>query len=350
MDFQKKTCSVLRKILFRSFLITLFSLTSILGQSGCSLINRQIPSHAWSEAFVYNTVHYTVNTNTSPETARDIGELMENAVKEYRELTGYRDEYLPVFMINVYATRKEYEAVARKQGLPADITTGLYSPVPPAAIHLPYIRERGRHPAGTLLHEGVHQFLDRVMSFSVEPDVRNNLSPSKQRLLGVPLWLNEGLATYMESSFVNEDRLEVGRINSDRLIYLQKLIRTGKVPPVREVLSRRYGEPFSSGDYAAAWGIVYALQHFPQVAGTDGKKQLRQYLEACRKAFYEKPSVEFQRDFLPDNKPLDDFEKQWYLYISRQSPVFFERIIVGQGSTIEAWEQDWINYIRRLTP
>ena len=197
---------------------------------------KRWPKRAWSEAFVYQTPYYTVRTNTSPDVAMYIGKLMERAFAGYREVLGYRDVSLPRLTINTYATRKEYDTVARRLGLSTGITAGLYTPVPPAAIHLPYTKDLRGHPSRTLLHEGTHQFVDQAVRFLVPPVARSTLSPAKHTLVSVPLWLNEGLATYMESAAVTEDGFEIGRINRTRLVHLQKLIRTRKCPPLRKVL------------------------------------------------------------------------------------------------------------------
>ena len=138
MKFQDKY-TLLGKQLFRPYLMALIGAALILGLNSCSAITKEMYTRTWSDASVYKTVHYTLNTNTRPATARHIGELMEIAVKEYRELTGYRDDYLPIFNIYAYSVKNEYEAVAGENGFPPGLTTGFYTPEPPAAIHLPYI-------------------------------------------------------------------------------------------------------------------------------------------------------------------------------------------------------------------
>ena len=300
------------------------------------------PTPSWSEAFVYKSAHYTVRTNTSPDTANHIGRFMEKALSGYRSVVGDPVESLPRFFINVFASCEEYEKVVRHLGMPPGITTGLYSPVPPGAIYLSYAKCLKDPPAVTLLHEGLHQFLHKTASFRVPEEALNTLPPEKHVLMSVPLWLSEGLADYMEGSVMSEDRINIGSINRPRLVYLQKLIRSGKCPPLAEVLSRRYGEPFLAGDYAVAWGIVYTLRHAPRAnVQAERRKQLESYISACRQAFYKNPDAEFARDFLRNGKPLEDFNHQWAAYIARNSLKAFEQIIVSQGSTLDAWEQDW---------
>jgi hypothetical protein len=317
----------------------------ITGETGPGAVQRW-PARPWSEAFVYHTSLYTVHTNTSPDVAMYIGELMEEAAAGYCQVLGCEDTSVARLNVHAYATRKEYETVVRRLGLPSDITTGLYSPVPPAAIHLPYIRDLKVHPSVTLLHEGVHQFVDRTLSFQVPAPARNILPENKHTLVGVPLWLNEGLATYMEGAVVREGRLEIGRINQKRLVHLQKLIRKGKCPPLWKVLARPYGEAFMAEDYAVAWGIVYALRH--SQGQPDSRKRLTRYVEACRQAFYTDPATEFLRDFLLNGRPVEDFEHLWAEHIARRSHDVFEEVIVEEGSTLDAWERDWTARILEL--
>lgn len=321
--------------------------------TGCSIRNGGFsePGRPWSEAFVCHTSHYIVRTNTDPETAGHIGEFMERALTEYRAVMAYGDDPLPLFTINAYATRGEYEKVVRRQGLSAEITAGLYTPAPPATIHLPYLRILKVHPSATLLHEGVHQFIDQAISFRVPSGVQNILPPAKHRLMSAPVWLNEGFATYMEGMVTTEGRIEMGRINRNRLVHLQKLIRAGKCPPLKEVLERRYGETFTAKDYAVAWGIVYSLRHAPHANDqADRRTRLARYLGACRGAFYTDPDTEFPRDFLPGGEVVEDFNRRFATRIARLSLWTFEKIIVEKDSTLDIWEEDWAARILQLDP
>ena len=77
--------------------------------------------------------------------------------------------------------------------------------------------------------------------------------------------------------------------------------------------------------------------------------RLKQYLVECRRAFYADPSTEFLHDFLPNGRPVKDFDRTWAEYIARRSLKAFERIIVGQGATLDSWERDWSARILRLS-
>ncbi len=332
-------------------ILSCLALIAVMTGCGMRTAGFSEPSTPWSEAFVCHTDHYTVHTDTSLETAARIGAFMEKALTEYRALTGFEDAPSSRFVVNAYAARDRYEDIVRSLGLSENSTAGLYTPVPPAAIHLPCLRVSGVYPSATLLHEGTHQFIDQVISFR-PPPCNYNIDPTQQnRLMSVPVWLNEGLATYMEGAVTAEDSIETGRINRNRLVHLKKLIRSGTCPSLKEVLERRYGEPFTAEDYAVAWGIVYSLRHAPGVEDQENRRtHLARYLASCRRAFYADPDAEFTRDFLSGGKPQEDLRKRFAVHIARRSREVFEEIVVGKDSTLYAWEEDWKARILKIEP
>ena len=332
-------------------ILSCLALIAVMTGCGMRTADFSEPPVPWSEAFVCNTEHYTVRTDISPETTAHIGALMEKTLTEYRALTGCEDDPSSRFFVNAYATREKYEDIVRRLGLSENSTAGLYTPIPPAAIHLPCLRVSGVYPSATLLHEGTHQFIDQVISFR-PPPCNYNIDPERQnRLMSVPVWLNEGLATYMEGAVTAEDSIEIGRINRNRLVHLKKLIRSGTCPSLKEVLERRYGEPFTAEDYAVAWGIVYSLRHAPGVEDQENRRtRLARYLASCRKAFYTDPDTEFTRDFISEEKPQEDLRKRFAVYIAKRSREVFEEIVVGKGSTLDAWEENWKARILKIEP
>lgn len=318
-----------------SVIILIFSL--IASQNGCATTKEGSlnPGSEYApkasqellggEKTVFHTEHYTVYTDTDIETAKDVGLFMEKAFKAYQLAIG-TEEDLPQFIVNVYATKREYEDEVRKQGLPADITTGMYSPVAPAAVHLSYNGKNSYAMYRNLIHEGTHQYIDQVMSFK----------QSGKKLLAVPLWLNEGFASYFEGAVTEENNIEPGRVNQERYKVLKRLIRHNRTPSVKEVLSKAYGEPFSLAEYAVSWGIVYVIEK-------DQKKimALKEYLVYCKKGFFEDPSLDaFNRLFGPfENDPLE-LNKEWAGYVAKNSLDYFDKIIAKAG-TLEEWESIW---------
>ena len=322
--------------------------------SGCTTLNRydsfsgpgrieDWPRRDWEQKYVYKSPSYIVYTNTSPEAAEYLVELMEQALKSYQEVTGFKAK-LPTFTVNAYSTKKEYEQIAKSEGFTANLTSGMYSPVPPAAIHLPYAWGYYKHPSVTLLHEGMHQFLDQTMRFEVPTAYWGIMPHHKRKLVSIRLWLNEGLSTYTEGFLVGEDKVELDRINQERLDHLKDLIKEGKCPSLEDVLSRRYGQSFSSADYALSWGIVYYLRTIEP----DGKAKLKRYLQAVKRGFFDNPKKQFPAKFIVDGRSVKDFTQKWFSYIAQESLLFFKKIVVGDKKTLKDWERDWRRQMNNL--
>lgn len=78
----------------------------------------------------------------------------------------------------------------------------------------------------------------------------------------LPLWLSEGLATYMEVGNTLEDGT-VYKINKPRLKEFNGLLKHGRVPSLVDILTQN---PYSSNPslyYATYWALVFSLMHHP---------------------------------------------------------------------------------------
>ncbi len=305
---------------------------------------------AWKNAYTHNTMNYSIRTNTSIQTAKYIGKLMELTAKRYREIFGYRFGPIPRLSINAYASAAEYGAIAQKYGLPPG-TGGFYSAQGAGAIHLPYVESFGRHPSVTLFHEGAHQFVHEVIDFKLPLALRSKLPKQLHKLPTVPIWLNEGLATYMETARYDGQTLEIGRVNPGRLAQLQRMLRSRTNPSVREVVERRRGQPFAAAHYAVAWGIVYALRHHHRVPERDrNRRKLIKFIEACKRGFYHAPNMEFAKEFMAGGALPRDFVVRWNVRVGERSRVEFEKQIAGGPKKMESWEKEWTARILKLRP
>lgn len=315
---------------------------------------RSFPDRPWDTAHVFHSRNYSVRANTDMQAAQYVLQLMEIAAYQYREVFGCRYESIPRLTVHVYATRPQFVHEVQTllgQNLPMG-AGGLFLPDGPGAIHLPYVRAPdGAHPSRILFHEGTHQFVHTIVNMRVPSVLRGRIPEEVDRLVSVPIWLNEGLATYMETARYDGDGLEIGRVNANRLSQLQGMLRRNAHPSVREVVARRYGQPFYAEHYAVAWGLVYMLRHdWREDAQASGRRRLVEYITACRNGFYHAPSRDFAEEFLATGRLPDDFVVQWHARLGEKSLAAFERLIVPSHQTFADWEAEWTARILRLDP
>ena len=307
------------------------------------------PVRPWSDSFVYHSPHYSIRTNLSPKVAAQAGDFLEEVLPATCQVLGCPPSF-PRLFVYMYASVHQYEKVVGPFGLTRG-TTGFYSPLPPKAIHLSWRFTRGVAPQVTLLHEGVHQLIDQTFAFSVPTAARKLLPAAEHSLIAAPLWLNEGLAGYMEGALSSNGSIVVGTVNSQRLSHLKQLIRSGKIPPLRKVLSRSYGESFNAADYAVAWGIVYTLRHAATPMEEQRRRQrLEDYLAAAQGAFFKEPEKEFITELLADGLAGRTLTSRWHRRLAGQSLKAFKEIILGEETTLDEWQHSWRHEILQLQP
>jgi len=94
-----------------------------------------------------------------------------------------------------------------------------------------------------------------------------------------PIWLDEGIATYLEVTRNERGRLEIGRVREDLLATLRKAKEDGTLAPLRELCNAErpaFTGRYARVRYAQSWALVHWL-----VAGqkTGGKKRWQAYLD-----------------------------------------------------------------------
>jgi hypothetical protein len=150
------------------------------------------------------------------------------------------------------------------------------------------------------------------------------------------LWLNEGLACYFEAAYVTPDLLQPGRPDPSRLRELQTALQDGKVPPLDQLLARRYGEPFSSLDYAVSWGVVYALMQEsapPWAAG--GRDWLKTLVGTARQGW---PAA-------ADDTTAAVDDAAWWTRVTEGTRHSFTALLAGYGMNLRTWEDQWREWL-----
>ncbi len=78
----------------------------------------------------------------------------------------------------------------------------------------------------------------------------------------LPVWLNEGLASYMEVGNTLEDNA-ANKMNRPRIKEFKELLKHGRGPPFVELLNQPPQTTKLSQYYASYWALVFSLMHHP---------------------------------------------------------------------------------------
>lgn len=139
-----------------------------------------------------------------------------------------------------------------------------------------------------LAHEGFHQFLGYELG------------------LQVPVWLNEGMAQYFETSYVWGGRLQTGSISKAKLRAAQHFIQMQQSPALSELIQMDRASFYAKSQvtYPMSWALVYYLM--TRDGTTYRFSTFRRYLQdlkfgkdeiASFQGRFGRDSVQWQRDF-----------------------------------------------------
>ena len=310
---------------------------------------RDFDARDWENAYTYNTSHDAIASNTSHDVCIYIGTIMEAAYDTYSAIFQF-DGSMRQLAINAYATDDDFRDVAQRYGFRMRDVAGFYTPQGGGAIQLPYRMAAGSHPSVVLFHEGAHQFVHEAIDMAVPARFEQYFTEDSRRLNSTPIWLNEGLACYLETAVYDGEGLDVGRVNVSRLTHLQDMLRNGTAPSVEETVSRRYGAPFGVEHYAVAWGLVWYLRHDSDVAARDERRAaLNRYIERVKLGCFEDPEIDFKGFFLKNGQPRADFPVAWREYVGNGSLAAFIECIAGDDG-VSAWSERWKEWILKRDP
>jgi hypothetical protein len=171
-----------------------------------------------------------------------------------------------------------------------------------------------------LQHEGFHQFADaRIM-------------------VGLPPWVNEGIAEYFGEAVMVDGRLRIGRLDRGRLDRVRRAAKAGDTPKFAELMTmtndawvRRVndGDKSASLLYDSAWSVCYFLIHGgnrggPIVAPLRGERGpvLEGYLRILNQEFVRNPAknpgpAAYKEVFNNNHK---EFEKAWKAGLDKLEP------------------------------
>jgi len=214
----------------------------------------------------WNTSHYEVVTDISPDVSRRVGAEMESIHAEYMRRFGrFVSPSRERFRVFVYSRKEDY---LRQVGEQWQHSGGMF-------LHgkrlLTCYMEKKSLPEvfRTLYHEGFHQFAHTRIA------------------LKLPVWLDEGMAGYYERTLPREKGYVTGDVSPNDLQRLRSMISENRYIPwpgfmtmTGEQWSQKVIEGDSNRNYVQAWSMVHFLIH-----GKKGRlvRQLDAYVGAVKR-------------------------------------------------------------------
>ncbi len=204
----------------------------------------------------YETKHYRLVTDVSPEVARDLAARLDAMYDEYtRRLTAFGPSEVARHEVQVFSDKVDYMRFIDDR-LPN--TGGVF--IPGRNVLAAYLDGQGRDALRrTLQHEAFHQFAHESIS--------SNLS----------VWANEGIAQLFEEGIYTGNRFIVEQVPPRRLRQLQDDIRNKRLTAfdafiamdhktwARNMRDRERG----ATQYNQAWAMVHFL-----VYASDGRQPI----------------------------------------------------------------------------
>ncbi|MFH1228010.1 MAG: DUF1570 domain-containing protein [Planctomycetota bacterium] len=193
----------------------------------------------WSSARTKITPHYSIKTNLSQDALNDIGYVMECLYYEFKKIFKRIGDFRFKIDVFVYKNRKEYYDNGGIGGgvfVPVIIGNNLSG-----RIMAYYQTNPMFNTSMVLLHEGVHQFL----MLSTKRDV--------------PVWVNEGLATYYESSKFEGENLKTNLVNNSRLFGMKYSFSQNHYAKLSDFINTTSDKYKSEECYAEGWSLMYFL-------------------------------------------------------------------------------------------
>lgn len=263
-------------------------------------------AQAGSDLTTYTTRHYKVHTNLERQEAVDYGRHMDLIFEDYADrFRGFRSRGRDRNNLFLLRTRDDYIRHMAKYGFDASASGGVFFERPQISGLATWVEDRPKSETlATLQHEGFHQFAAKY------------IGPT------LPLWVNEGLATYFEQSKVIAGKVKTGIAEPIRVDIIQQIVENENQIPFHQLLnlsSHEWHQNMLSGSregslqYTESWAVVYFLIH-----GDKGKYQrvFEKYLQMLSTG--RSHAQAYDKVFGPGSEKM--FEQRWEQFVSQMEP------------------------------
>lgn len=262
----------------------------------------------WQPTHTHSTVHYAIRSSALPGQTEEVGaklELLHSAYLDlFKEVRAIDQPHAPL-KVKLFKDRNEFRRCNRGIGW----AEAFYRP---PYCHA-YFSTEEINPYHWMLHESVHQLNHEVAQFRLAQ------------------WADEGLSEYLSTSLINDDRLEVGRVdrNTYPVWWLDELaltgdlegdLKDGTVIPLRSILTGKGGPSLNKHFnlyYLHWWSLVHLLyegQHGKYREGVLPLLQARATLESFEKHI----------------GPVEQVQSEWYQHLQGLQ---WDLFLVGSPST-----------------
>jgi tetratricopeptide (TPR) repeat protein len=208
------------------------------------------------------TPHFTVLCNDGEKEARRLGDQFERMRAVFRKALPNVavDAPAPIVVIAV-KDRKDFQALepAAYLGKGQLNLAGLFLRTPDKNYVLLRLDTEGEHPYETVYHEYTHFLLSRDDEW-------------------MPLWVNEGLAEFYETTDIRDKEVELGQPSTPNLA----LLRQNRLLPLGTLFQVDHDSPYYREEnkgsifYAESWALTHCLMIEDRKNNT---QKLRDYLE-----------------------------------------------------------------------
>lgn len=240
------------------------------------------------------TSHYKIRTDISRKATGEIALIMELLFHSFIQspVFNVNERNLDKLTVEVPKNRTEFVQLVSPYTKVSKQVRGLYLKGTRNNKLVAYYFHSNRMKLNNvLLHEGTHQFIDLV---------------TRSRL---PIWLEEGLATYFEFSRFQNMKLVEGALNKSRLRNVRALLRQDKALALSELM-RLSNKQFQARHYAQVWSFIHFLIH-----SNDGKfiSKLRKYFSVYKQPGVKQDPVQLFKKIFKVHP--DKFQPYWKRYV-----------------------------------
>jgi len=248
----------------------------------------------------HTTPHYALAGTVTDARLREYGQALELAYREYaagfgellqprgkQDARGKNEETPDRFRVVVLAKAEEYKEFTRAYfDSGAEYSTGLF--VSAAKLLIIQDTDDRQDTYGTLFHEAFHQFAKRYVP-------------------KIPIWLNEGLATYYGTARPQRGKLIFKNRQSPYFSLIRDAANQKQLIPLRELLESTQPEFYDSMPVegllvtrkSLCYGESFTLVSY-MVNDREGRRFLRKYIRALTEAKTSEDARKVTREMFTD--------------------------------------------------